>query len=174
MERLLRRAAADDAEALSLVAGATFLEAYAGFMNRDDMQAHLASKSSPERFRAWIADTRAIVTIAETPGSRAPIGYTLLTDPDLPVDRRDGDIELLRIYTLATTWGSGLGADLMARALDDARAGRCRRMLLGVHPENQRAHRFYERHGFRVIGRRTFMVGNSLFDDPIYAIDLDA
>jgi len=169
MEWRLRRAEADDAEALSLVAGATFLEAYSAFMDRGDLLAHLGAKSSPGRFRDWVADGTSIVTLAEAPLGRAPLGYTILTASDLPVERRDGDVELLRIYALATGWGSGLGGALMERAIADARGAGHRRLLLGTHPDNHRAHRFYEKHGFAVIGRRRFRVGASEFDDPVYA-----
>lgn len=169
MDWHLRRAEPGDADALSLVAGATFLEAYSHIVDRNDMLAHLAGKSSPDHFLDWIADDRSIVTLAEAPATRAPLGYTVLTTPDLPLERHDDDIELLRIYTLATGWGSGVGGALLVRALEDARAVGCGRVLLGTHPDNRRAQRFYEKHGFYVIGRRRFQVGHAVFDDPIYA-----
>ena len=165
----LRRAEAADAEALSLVAGATFLETYADILKREDMLAHIAGKSSPERFSSFMADPRTIVTLAEAPAGRAPLGYTIMADPDLPVELQADDIELLRIYTLAPRLGSGLGAALLERAITDARADGRKRMLLGTHPDNVRARRFYEKHGFTVIGRRTFRVGEAEFDDPVYA-----
>ena len=101
----LRRADVSDAEALSLVAGATFLEAYSDFMVRADMLAHLSGKSAPDNFRRWIANDASIVTLAEAPAGAAPLGYTVLTAPDLPITVQDDDIELLRLYTLATMWG---------------------------------------------------------------------
>lgn len=165
----LRRAETADADALSLVAGATFLEAYSSFMACDDMFDHLRAKASSDRFRAWISDGASIVTLAETPVGRAPLGYTVLTRPDLPVEAQTGDIELLRIYTLATSWGSGLGTALMERALADAHGAGFTRMLLGTHPENFRAHRFYQRFGFSVIGQRIFRVGKAEFLDPVFA-----
>lgn len=172
MDWRLRRAEPGDAAALSLVAGATFLEAYSSFMDRDDLLAHLSGKSSPDRFRAWIADTASVVTIAEAPAGRAPLGYTVVTAPDLPVESRDDDVELLRIYTLATSWGLGLGAALLDRAIAEARAAGYGRMLLGTHPDNHRAQRFYQKRGFAVIGRRRFQVGQAVFDDPVYALPL--
>ena len=46
------------------------------------------------------------------------------------------------------------------------------RMLLGVYGKNLRAHRFYEKQGFVRIGERQFLVGVTLHDDFVYALDL--
>lgn len=168
----LRRASIDDAAALSLVAGATFLETFATMLPGADIVAHCAAKSSTAAFAHWMADDRSVVALAEQPVTGAPVGYTVLTAPDFPIPTGPGDIELKRIYTLGLTHGSGLGQALMTRALADAAALDCTRMLLGVHPENTRARRFYERAGFRVIGERVFQVGAQRITDPIYARDL--
>ena len=77
-----------------------------------------------------------------------------------------------RIYVLAAFQGTGLGPALLDAAIGAARAAGSGRMLLGVHVDNLRARRFYERCGFAVIGQRTFQVGTATFDDPIYALDL--
>ena len=60
----------------------------------------------------------------------------------------------------------------MARAIDDARAMARRRLLLGVLGINERARAFYEREGFTLAGTRQFRVGETVFDDVIYARDL--
>lgn len=171
MDWRLRRAGEGDAATLSLVAGATFLEAFAGILDGADIVAHVARNSSPDAFLNY-ADAGAIACLAEATQGGAPLGYTLLTSPDLPVDIRDGDIELKRIYTLTTTHGAGLGPALMTRALEDARGAGHRRMLLGVYGGNRRAQRFYEKHGFVVAGTRKFLVGATWHDDLIFARDL--
>lgn len=168
----LRRATTGDAGALSLVAGATFLETFAAMLPGADIVAHCAAKSSPATFAEWLADDRSVVVLAEHPVTGAPVGYTVLTAPDLPLATGRTDIEIKRIYTLGMTHGSGLGQALMTRALTDTAALDCTRMLLGVHPENTRARRFYERAGFRVIGERVFQVGAQRITDPIYALEL--
>lgn len=96
----------------------------------------------------------------------------MLTPPDLPVETDARDIELRRIYTLSLTNSSGLGHRLMARAIDDARALGRRRMLLGVLGINERARAFYEREGFALAGTRQFRVGDTVFDDVVYARDI--
>ena len=168
----VRRAEPGDAAALALVAGATFLETFHAVTPVADLVAHVASKSSPAVFGAWMADEHAAVFYAAADGTGAPVGYAVLTAPDFPIALGPDDTELRRIYTLQATHGSGLGGALMQAVTDEARARGHGRVLLGVHPENDRARRFYERSGFRVIGERVFQVGASRFVDPIYALDL--
>ncbi len=168
----VRRAAAADAPALALVAGATLLETFHATIPVADMVAHVTGKSSPDVFAEWVADASSAVFYAGADGTGAPLGYAVLTTPDFPIPTDPHDIELRRIYTLAATHGAGLGKALMAAALDEARNRSRKRVLLGVHPGNSRARSFYERVGFRVIGERVFTVGASRFVDPIYALNL--
>lgn len=165
----VRRASPDDAAALSLIAGASFLETFAGILDGSDIVAHLARHSSPEAFARWLADGDSIVSLAFAVQRGAPIGYTVLTTPDLPVPTDAGDIELKRIYTLGRLHGSGMGPALMERAIADAQGAGYRRMLLGVLGQNHRAQRFYIKQGFDVVGTRQFMVGASRHDDLVFA-----
>jgi GNAT superfamily N-acetyltransferase len=169
MEWRLRQAAPGDAPALSLVAAASFLETFAGIITGPDMVRHCTTNSSPAKFDGWIADMSCVATLAEHPNGAAPIGYTLLVPPDLPIETDAHDIELRRIYALSLTRGTGLGRQLMARAIDDARALGRRRMLLGVLGINANARAFYERQGFVLAGTRQFKVGDTIYDDVIYA-----
>ncbi len=168
----LRRAGAADADALALVASASFLETYAGSLDGADLVAHCVANNTREKFAAWASDVGGAVTLAEIEPGYAPMGYTVLTTVDLPVEPRAGDIELRRIYAMARLHGTGAGPALMAQALADAaRLGKSR-VLLGVWGENYRAHRFYERQGFVNIGTRRFKVGNVVHDDFVYARDV--
>lgn len=169
MDWRLRRAEPADAAACSLIAGATFLEAFAGILDGADIVAHVADKSGAANFAAWATDAASVVTLAEAPTGGAPLGYSLLTTPDLPVPAEDDDIELKRIYALAPTHGTGLGPALMQRAIDDARALGRKRMLLGVYGGNARAQRFYAKQGFAVVGNRRFKVGATWHDDLVFA-----
>lgn len=169
----VRPARPADAPALALVAGATLLETFHAMIPAADLVAHVANKSSVAAFADWIADPDSHVLYAGARATDAPVGYAVLTTPDFPADAlRPWDAELRRIYTLAAVHGSGLGPALIDAALQEARARGHARMLLGVHPENDRARRFYERTGFRVVGERSFSVGDSRFTDPIYAMAL--
>ena len=165
----MRRASPQDAAALALVAGASFLETFASVLDGADIVAHCAANSSAAAFAKWLADPASAVGIAEHEVGRAPVGYTVLSAPDLPIPTSPSDIELKRIYTLGRTHGAGLGAALMHHALDAARALGRTRVLLGVYGGNTRAHRFYEKQGFTIAGARQFLVGRTLHDDLVYA-----
>ena len=88
MEWRLRRAGAGDARALSLVAAATFLETFVGIIAGPDMVRHCSTNSSPTKFDRWIADPQCLATLAEHRDGAAPVGYTLLTQPDLAEGER--------------------------------------------------------------------------------------
>jgi GNAT superfamily N-acetyltransferase len=168
----LRRASPADAPAVAMIAQASFLETFAGILAGPDIVAHCGKNSSPAVFAAWAEDPRAVVTLAEHADGAAPIGYTLLVPPDLPIALSAGDIELRRIYALSLAHGTGLGRAMMARAIDDARGLGKTRLLLGVLGRNIRARAFYERGGFVVVGERQYLVGSTLYDDLVYGRDI--
>ena len=168
----LRRAGQGDAPAASLVAGASFLETFAGVLAGEDIVAHVATKSSATVLDAWIADPASVVTLAEHDSGGAPLGYSVLTEPADVGLVGAHDLELRRIYTLACARGTGLGAALMARAIDDARVLGGRRLVLGVLGTNAQACAFYERQGFAIAGARRFKVGATWHDDRVYAREI--
>ena len=169
----LKRATAADAAALSLVASACFLETFAGLLEGPDIVAHCAKANHQDAFRDWTEAAGSRVVVAEIASGGAPIGYSVLTTPDLPaIDTHPDDVELRRIYTLSRTHGTGLGPALMAQALLDARALGRKRVLLGVYAGNNRARAFYEKQGFVKVGERQYQVGATLCDDVIYALQL--
>ena len=68
-------------------------------------------------------------------------------------------VELSKMYVLPDVHGAGVSAALMVAALDAPRALDAACVWLGVNQENQRAQRFYAKHGFTVSGTKTFRLG---------------
>lgn len=169
MQVEIRRAEAGDEEALSLVGRATFLETYAHMIPREDMLAHAEHEHGPGRYRRWLEDAGSQLWIAEAAETRSPVGFAVVTAPDLPIVTQDYDLELRRIYALHRLHGSGLGPRLMAAAVSGAAAAGAGRLLVGVHAGNLRAIAFYARQGFLQAGVRTFRVGQSVYDDLVLA-----
>lgn len=169
---VIRRAGPDDAAALALVGAATFLETYAHMIGIADMIAHVGDKNSVQAWCGFATDPGCAAWIAEMPETSAPVGYALLTPPDLPVAPKVEDVELRRIYFLSKWHGQGLGRRLIEQAIGYARAMGKRRLLIGVYSENEAAIGFYRRMGCGLVGTRRFQVGDATFDDLIFGMDL--
>ncbi|CAN7243922.1 GNAT family N-acetyltransferase [Phenylobacterium sp. LjRoot219] len=169
MDVEIRRAGPDDAAALALVGQATFLETYAGQLERENILAHCAHEHAAARYAGWLADGVSQVWIAETTHGRAPVGYAVVAAADLPVALAADDLELKRFYLLSRLHGQGHGARLMETVAADARASGARRLLLGVFSANTRAIAFYARQGFTQAGVRKFRVGEGVYDDLVLA-----
>ena len=169
MKTRLRRAGAEDALALSIVGTATFLESYAGVIDGAAVLRHCQETQSRAAYEAALADAKQALWLAELDPGRAPVGYLHLTPPDLPIETRAGDIEIKRIYVLATQQRAGLGRELLNAAVHCARRQRARRLLLGVYKKNEAALAFYDRVGFDRVGEREFDVGGFLYQDWVLA-----
>jgi diamine N-acetyltransferase len=163
----LRECVAGDAQALSLIGAATFLETFAGVLEGEDILKHCRVQHAAERYASWLEQDAYRLCLAELQG--APIGFAMLSPADLPVALTPEDVELKRIYLLHRFQGSGLGRRLMEWSIEQARAMKRRRLLLGVKADNTAALRFYERVGFERIGERKFLVGSMWCDDYILA-----
>jgi ribosomal protein S18 acetylase RimI-like enzyme len=165
LEWRIREAGAQDFAGLALIGAATILETYAGVVERDDMLDFCAHEHSAEAYADYLAEGSRI-WLAEAILTGAPLGYVMLSPPDLDA-ARDGDVEVKRIYTLTRMQGSGLGKALMETAL--AAAAGHSRVLLGVKADNARAIAFYAKHGFRAIGTRRFRTGQTWHHDLVLA-----
>lgn len=182
----LRRATVDDAPALALVGAATFLEAFTWMLPGADIIAHCAKNHTAEAYRAALTKIDTRITLAETVASSVPVGYAMLSAPDLPsFDVQPGDIELKRIYLLSRfrsrrtapvvdSTGRPIpdlnaGQALMNAAISEAQSMDRRRLLLGTHINNRRAIGFYRRNHFADAGTRTFQVGSQRCCDLIMA-----
>lgn len=169
MNAVIRRAGVADAEALALVGRATFLETYAGQLPAADILAHCARQHAPELYAEWLASPDHRLWVVEAQEGAAPVGYAVLSPPDLPVPTSKDDVEIKRIYLLHRFQGQGLGAGLMRASLEGARAAGFSRVLLGVFGRNEAAMGFYRRQGFILAGERKFQVGASVHDDFVFA-----
>jgi diamine N-acetyltransferase len=174
MEIEIRPCVPADAPALSLVAQATTLETYPHVLPLGDMLAHTQGEHGRARYDELLADPAHRIWIAELAATRSPVGYVVLCPPDPAIAPAPGDLEVKRIYVLGPYKGSGLGARLMAAALETARAAGAPRVLLCVHGENRAAQAFYARQGFMPAGVRKFRVGANTYDDLVLAKSLQA
>jgi GNAT superfamily N-acetyltransferase len=101
--------------------------------------------------------------------AESPVGYAkllpLVAPAPSPLPRA---LELQQIYVLRPWHGKGVANRLMEWALNAAREGGAPEIYLTVFEHNERAKRFYSRHGFREVGRCTFTLGEREYDDRVW------
>jgi len=160
MPTTLRRACVDDAAALADIAIATYTETFGDSYPPQDLQAFLHAHYSLEPQRAELADPHAAAWLLEADG-RA-VGYLAAGPNSLPhALAAAGDIELKRLYVLASHQNAGHGERLMSAFMDWLDRPSRRALWVGVWSENHGAQRFYARHGCYKVGEYDFIVGGS-------------
>ena len=169
----IRQCVPGDEVALSIIGQATFLDAFAGVLCGKDILGHCVRQHSSQKYARWLEDGNSAIWLAEVEPGRAPVGYLVLTKPDLPLaDISADDAEVKRVYLLNRFRGQGNGRRLMQEAEKHARVRGMKRLLLGVYSRNEAAISFYERLGYKRVGERSFTVGESTYHDYIFALPL--
>jgi ribosomal protein S18 acetylase RimI-like enzyme len=169
----LRRATTADAKLLAELAARLFEDTFGPDNDPEDMREYLAGAFSEDRQRAELADGSRVVWIALDSSGRA-IGYVALR-----LDARTNGVvaerpaEVQRIYADRSWHGRGLGGALMAACVQQARAWGCDVLWLAVWERNPRAIAFYEKTGFRKVGRQTFVLGRDVQHDDVMALSLE-
>ena len=174
----VRRAEARDAAALAAVAAVTFPLACPPHTTDEAKAAFIAGNLTETHFDGYLADPNRVLLLAELDG--VPSGYTMLlfgepADPDVAaaITTRP-TVELSKFYVLPEHHGGVVSSPLMAATLEAARAADVAAVWLGVNEENERAHRFYGKHGFIAVGRKRFLVGERYEDDDVLELVLRA
>ncbi len=163
----VRRAGVADAERLSLIGPATFLETFADDHDVDQVLAFVRDTHSPDYYCRELAKPgKAAWLVEEAVG--CPVGYAMSQPSELPGTDPATDYELKRIYILAKWKGGGWGAKLYDAVEAEARAWGARRLMLSVYVTNFPAQKFYAARGYEQVGRWLFE-GFDASEDFIYA-----
>jgi diamine N-acetyltransferase len=154
----LRRATSDDARMLAEFAARLFEDTFGPDNDPEDMRSYLAGSFSEEKQRGEVEDPAGAVFLAVGPADQT-IGY----------DGVDGErpAEVNRIYADRAWHGRGVGVALMKACVEQARAWGCDALWLAVWERNPRAIAFYEKSGFRKVGRQTFLLGHDVQHDDV-------
>ena len=166
-----RRADLVDAALLHDLATRTFGLACPPGTRQQDIDAFITENLSADNFSRYLADPDRILLIGTANG--VSVGYSMLVggpiaDPDVAalVDEAVS-IELSKFYLAADRHGSGVASALMAATLAEAAATGAKYCWLGVNQRNERAAKFYARHGFEIVGVKRFLVGDVWHDDHV-------
>ncbi|MFB9164404.1 GNAT family N-acetyltransferase [Arthrobacter psychrochitiniphilus] len=177
MQLSIRRARASDAEALAALAALTFPLACPPETPATEIAAFIEEHLSPKNFRAYLADPCRVLFTAQdqSPQDQSPHGQELATVPrllaytmvvDAPPAAADvaalitepGAVEFSKCYAHPDTHGSGVASAIMSATLQWIGVQGQRPTWLGVNSKNVRAQAFYRKHGFAVVGTRSFQL----------------
>ncbi len=167
----VRPAQATDVPELADVAAATFPLACPPSSAPDDIAAFIAGNLSADRFDEYLRDPERAVFVAHD--EARILGYTMLirgVADDAEVQRAVPErpaVELSKCYVLPDVHGGKVAATLMDASVGFARDLGARCVWLGVNQENQRAQRFYRKHGFEISGTKTFQLGARIESDYV-------
>lgn len=163
-----------DLPELADVAAATFPLACPASASPDDIAAFIAANLSAGRFAEYIAGPQRAVLVArdDAAGPRI-LAYAMLIHgiPDDPDVQRAvtvaPSVELSKMYVLPDSHGGAVSAALMQAALGYSSMHGAASVWLGVNQQNQRAQRFYAKHGFTVVGTKSFRLGSGIEQDYV-------
>ena len=164
------RAVADLPE-LADVAARTFPLACPPSVTAQNITAFIDENLSKARFAEYLADPDRLVLIAREDGRM--VGYAMLIRgvPDDEDVRRAVTlrpaVEISKLYVLPDSHGGGVSAALMTGAVKRAEELGAKCVWLGVNQMNQRAQRFYTKHGFSINGTKTFRLGADIENDYV-------
>ncbi|MFT3746588.1 MAG: N-acetyltransferase [Pyrinomonadaceae bacterium] len=157
----IREATTDDAVLISVLAIATFYEAYFEQDEPADLAAYIRESFDIDTLANEIADPATSFHIIFRNGKA--VGYAKLIDGSThPSLASQHPVELKRIYLLERVWGSGIGELLLDHCVKTAKELGGTSIWLGVWEENQRGQSFYKKHGFVQTGTLEFPYGDSV------------
>ena len=169
----IRPAAVEDAKLLTDLSYETFWDAFSHHPKNapDDLAHYMRQAFNIEQITAELAESTAIFLIADIGGK--PAGYAKLITGSIEHGvTATRPIELSRLYSHQEYLGKGVGQNLMDACFDLAIANGHDVIWLGVWEYNPRARAFYEKNGFRIVGRHTFQLGSDPQTDRLMQREL--
>ncbi|MGR2752004.1 GNAT family N-acetyltransferase [Agromyces arachidis] len=187
-----RAATADDAGALARLAAVTFPLACPASTPADAIASFIAEHLSEACFVRYLADPARTILVAvpdratgggiglaasaAVAATGGLVGWSMLVET---ADGAPGDadaaacvserpvIELSKMYAHPEAHGTGAAGELMGATILAAMRSGAAALWLGVNQENARAIRFYEKHGFEVVGTKRFLIGDRYEHDYV-------
>lgn len=176
----IRPAAPADAAALAALAAVTFPLACPPSTTAEAISDFIARNLTRDRFAEYLVDRDRTLLVAVADDADAPswrgeldgtgglVGWSMLvrTEGGEPADADAAAavtarpaVELSKMYAHPAAHGLGVAGELMQATLAEAAREGAPVVWLGVNQENARAIRFYEKHGFAIVGTKRFLVG---------------
>jgi ribosomal protein S18 acetylase RimI-like enzyme len=161
-----RRATIEDTSQIVQIGADTFKAAFAAYHRPEDMASYLSANFNDKNIQSQIEDGSSYFLLGHE-GTKV-IGYAMLKDGAYPECVTDPNpIEFVRFYVTPDVIGLGYGSELMRNCLDEALEMGHKTVWLATWQKNERANRFYEKWGFKIVGNAIYVIGDDVVDDFI-------
>ena len=162
---VIRSARPADAADLSALMRRTFIAANGHCSSPENVAGFLDAAYTPELQAREIRDPDTLTLIVEQDGQWAGFAQLRWGTAPPPVVSLLPTVELGRIYLDPAFHGRGLAAQVVANLLAAASLRGSRSVWLNVWQEAAQAIRFFQKHGFEIMGSSLFRVGDDVKDD---------
>lgn len=167
----IRKISKTDIFQLIRIGKQTFSETFSRDNNPKDIEAYLTLNFAFDKLRQELSDTNSEFYFAEQ--SNKPIGYLKINLGTSQTEiKNENTLEVERIYVLKDFLGKKIGKLLLDKAIQIAQKQQVDYVWLGVWEENNRAIRFYEKHGFVAFDTHVFTLGSDDQTDVMMRLDL--
>lgn len=168
---LIRKATIEDAELLSQLGAVTFSEAFGEVNTKEDLEIYLQNAFSIPQIKSEIEEDGNVFFLLYQ--NDEAVAYAKLNANE-KVNSLEGKkiVQIQRIYARKKALGTGIGAQLMQKCIDESLSKGIEAIWLTVWQQNLRAVEFYKKWGFEIIGEKKFMVGTKLYNDHVMSLDL--
>lgn len=170
---MIKRAKESDAEVLALMGLVTYNESHGQFIeNKEDLKRYNETAFSISKTKKDIQNTSNVFFIIYA--NDTPAGYAKLvlnSNNESVISGKNCQLE--RIYVLQEFIPLKMGYKLLAFLEHEAVNLGFENMWLSVYVKNQRAIKFYQKHGYRIVGESVFMVNGQGYDNIVFSKKLE-
>lgn len=159
----IKTAISSEAELIADISRETFLETFAEYNSKADMDKFLSQQFNKEKLMAEVGEAGNIFLLAYI--DNYPTGYVFLKEGTDAALQTDNAIEISRIYSRTSFIGKGIGKALMEAAIAQAGSMNKDCIWLGVWEHNHRAINFYAKFGFKKFSEHDFVLGDDVQKD---------
>lgn len=166
-----RKCDLNDLVDLIFISRKTFVEAYEKDNNPHDFKTYIDSAFDTQKLRTELENPNSEFHFIYLNKERA--GYFKLNQNDAQGEPYGSEsLELSRIYLLKEFQGHDVGKFTLLKIIELAKE-KCKSWLwLSVWQRNEKAVRFYERHGFKTYDTQVFYVGSDAQIDWLMRLEL--
>lgn len=155
-----------DVLCVGVLAMQVFLDTYATGGIRPELAREALAAYSPEAFAPRLADRDVSFVLAETAGHM--IGFAELHHASTCPAEASAGVELVRLYVQQPFQRQGIGAELLRRAEQRARAAGADALWLSAWCGNERALAFYPAMGYKDVGHAEHVIEGRAYPNRLF------